>query len=181
MNSKITTASPCPCFQAVRNCEVKPPSIFITFIFVFVFTFIFHNSSNAQNEQLNIQQSSTNIIQQSSWTGAYLNVAGTNIVYGVEVFSQLSTCNSEDVVFLKLINHNDYDVKVEWLGGVYTKDRQWIEDPEGSKSIKIKANEEVIGDCLNDNKELLIKLKDHIDRTDNFNRYAPSSFEVTLE
>ena len=154
-------------------------------LFTFIITFVFLNSSNAQNENIPTYMSRINpvkaeVLAQAGWKGAFLNVAGMNFIRKVEVFSQLGKCESEDVIFLKMINHNDYDVKIEWMGGVYTKDRQRFEDPEGMKSITINANEEVVGDCSH-NKELLTRLKDYIDGVDNFNRYAPSSFEVILE
>ena len=154
-------------------------------LFTFIFTFIFLNFSNAQNEKIPTYMSTINPVkaaslEQDGWKGAFLNAAGMNFIRKVEVFSQLGKCESEDVIFLKMINHNDFDVKIEWMGGVYTKDSQRIEDPEGMRSITIKANEEVVGDCSH-NKELLMRLKDYIDRADNFNRYAPSSFEVILE
>jgi len=152
MNSATTLSGlPGDIMTGCKMTDTVNLRIFVnrTLLFTFIFTFIFLNCSNAQNEQINNQQPTPNIIQQSSWTGAYMNLAGTNITDGVEVFSQLGKCKSEDVVFLKLINHNDYDVKVELLGGVYTKDRQWIKDTGGRKSITISAKEEMIVDCSN--------------------------------
>lgn len=187
MNSK-TTLWGLP-GDIVTGCKINNTAIWRIFInrtlfFTFIFTFIFLNYSNAQNENIPTYMSTINPVKAASleedgWKGAFLNTAGMNFIRKVEVFSQLGKCESEDVIFLKLINHNDYDVKVEWLGGVYTKDRQRLEDPEGMRSITIKANEEVIGDCSNN--KLLMRLKDYIDSADNFNRYAPLSFEVTLE
>ena len=162
-------------FENYNNWIVKR-----TIIITFLFTFIFLSSSIAQIENpptylSTIDPVKAEALELAGWKGAYLNIAGSNILDGVEVLSQLNTCNSKDVIFIKLINHNDSDVKIELLGGIYTKDRQWIENPEGMKSITIKANEEVIRDCSNNNRELL-----YISSVENFKRYAPSSFEVTL-
>ena len=177
MNSKATLSGSFVNLPAGRQGRIL--------LFTFIFTFIFLNFSNAQNENIPTYMSTINPVkaaslEQDGWKGAFLNAAGMNFIRKVEVFSQLGKCGSEDVIFLKMINHNDFDVKIEWMGGVYTKESQRIEDPEGMRSITIKANEEVVGDCSH-NKELLMRLKDYIDRADNFNRYAPSSFEVILE
>ena len=167
----------------------------------FIFILLNLNLSYAQDENLpvylsNVDPARADAMKQEGWKGAYLTIAGTNIIDGVEVFTKLDKCESEDFVMIKFINHNGYDVIIEWVGGIYTKDRQWLgaqnnpvskscnnkesnpvkssQNTEGIKSITIKANGEVTGDCLSDT-----KLKENIDIADNFNRYAPSLFEVS--
>lgn len=188
MNSKIITAVFCPCFRVVRSyATVKLLSIFITSIFIF--TFIFLNSSNAQNDNpayfSTVTPEKTETLVQEGWKGAYLDVAGMNVIDGVVLFSLLKKCGAEDFVLLQMINNNDYDVRVFWRDAVYTKERKLIDgetlSDSDEKSIIIKANSEVIGDCSKEHPQLIFNSKDFIDNPDNFNRYAPSSFDVTLE
>lgn len=165
-------------------------------------TFIFINPSDAQNYMSTIDPVKAEALEQAGWKGALLNVAGMNEINGVEVFSQLGKCESGDVILLKFINHNDSDVEIEWVCGVYAKNSQWTgknkrpvqnqcspgsgtvksnQNIEGIKSIIIKANGEANGDCSGNNGELILKLIDYVDAPDNFIRYAPSLFEVTMK
>src|ERR1017187_2517319 len=45
---------------------------------------------------------------------------------GVEIFFKLSTCNGEDVILLKFINHNASAVSIEWNEAVFTNSSKWI-------------------------------------------------------
>src|SRR3990172_12837371 len=143
----------------------------------FIFILLNLNLSYAQDENLpvylsNVDPAKADALMQEGWKGAYLNVAGMNIIDGVEVFTKLDKCESEDFVMLRFINHNGSDVIIEWVGGIYTKDRQWIgdnnnpisrscnskesnpvkssQDIERSKTVTIKANDEAAGDCSGD-------------------------------
>src|SRR3990170_5022277 len=100
-------------------------------IFTLIFTFVFFSPSYSQDENIpvylsNVDPAKADEMKQEGWKGAYLTIAGTNIIDGVEVFTKLDKCESEDFVMIKFINHNGSDVIVEWVGGIYTKDRQWL-------------------------------------------------------
>lgn len=117
----------------------------------------------------------------ADWTILKLDVAGRTNVGGVEVFAQVRKCKEEDVVFLKIINHNEHKVNVKWFDAVLTPQQIWIKKDNSSerKSLIIEPNIEVKGDCLSDNfTECIIKLKDFIDKPDNFKEYAVYHFEV---
>lgn len=185
----------------VTGCKINDTAIWRIFInlpagrqgrtlfFTFILTFIFLNSSNAQNDNpayfTTVTPEKVETLVQEGWKGAYLDAAGMNIKDGVVLFSLLKKCGAEDFILLQMINNNDYDVRVFWKDAVYTKERKLIDgetlSDSDEKSIIIKANSEVIGDCSKEHPQLIFNSKNFIDDPDNFNRYAPSSFEVTLE
>lgn len=115
------------------------------------------------------------------WKLLFLDIAGHTTIKGVEVYSQVSTCKDEDVIFLKFVNHNNYPVTVNWLDAVHTQDQKWIKKDQESdkKTLTIDANIETKGDCATLNyPECKIKLKDFIDKLVNYNEYAIYHFEV---
>jgi hypothetical protein len=116
----------------------------------------------------------------SDWKILLLDVAGHTIVKGVEVYSQTNTCNDDNVVYLKVVNHNPYSVTVKWIDAVRTQEQKWIkkENDADKKSITLEANKEMIGDCLGSYKECIIKLKDFVDKPNNFKDYAVYHFQV---
>lgn len=117
----------------------------------------------------------------ADWTILKLDVAGRTNVGGVEAFAQVRKCKEEDVVYLKIINHNEHKVNVKWFDAVLTPQQIWIKKDNSTeqKSLIIEPNKEVKGDCLSDNfTECVIKLKDFIDKPNNFREYAVYHFEV---
>src|ERR1035437_4724363 len=60
------------------------------------------------------------------WVPISLTFAGQNLQDGVEAFCQLSKCNGEDVVLIKLSNHNTDAITVEWADAVFTKELKWV-------------------------------------------------------
>jgi hypothetical protein len=123
---------------------------------------------------------SSETFSQSSWTGIHLTVAGYNTVDGVEASFQLGKCNGEEVVFLKLINHNDYPVTVTWNDAIFTQELKWVQKEKiEEKSFVLNANEEVIGNCGSGSaSELRIPLKDFIKNKKDFKRYGAANFAV---
>lgn len=135
----------------------------ITLILFFLLFFFFKNFS------------------QTNWNPIKLNVAGHNTLSGVEASYQVNTCNGDDVVFVKLVNHNAYSVTVEWYPGVFTKELNWIrkENPSDKISVTVNPNAELAGDCSGANQTMMIRLKDFSVDVTNFNMYGTSDFTVS--
>lgn len=117
---------------------------------------------------------------QAIWSPIGLDVVGRNMISGVEASYQLNNCNGEDVVFVKLINHNNYTVTVEWYPAVFTKELKWIrkENPTDKKSVDINPNAALTGDCSVSNPSMMILLKDFSVDAANFKRYGTTNFAV---
>ncbi|MES2139205.1 MAG: hypothetical protein V4511_05825 [Bacteroidota bacterium] len=115
------------------------------------------------------------------WKPLFLDVAGRTIVGGVEVFAQVNKCKEDDVVFLKIINHNQHTVTVKWYDAVLTPQQVWIKKDNSTeqKIITIEPDKEVKGDCVSTNyTECVIKIKDFVDKPANYQEYAVYHFEV---
>lgn len=116
----------------------------------------------------------------TGWDPIGFSVIGHNTMNGVEAYYQLNKCTEEDVVFVKLINHNKYAVTVEWYPAVFTKELKWIRKENLSDKISVVVNPDVElrGDCTDTNKMMMIHLKDFSVDAINFNRYGTSNFAV---
>ncbi len=108
--------------------------------------------------------------QNGSWQPLWLSTTG--YFKGVEGFYQLSSCNGTDVVFIKLINHNGYDVKTSWQDLVNNNSNNL------SVSIKLTANTEDKGGCTGNDHQLIIKLKDYGLTASNFKNLYLKNFDV---
>lgn len=100
---------------------------------------------------------------------------------GVEAYFQLATCNGEQVVYVKFINHNEYSVRLEWFDAVFTQELKWINKDEerNKKSLLIAPKVEAAGKCSGTgNAELIINLKDFIADKKEFKRY--SAFQLNV-
>lgn len=64
-----------------------------------------------------------------------------NVLEGVAFYTMKATCSKESVTFLKLINTNDYIVKVEWQ----------LNPNDSITLINIPANTSFQGECSSDN------------------------------
>ncbi len=119
--------------------------------------------------------------QTSEWQPIYLQVTGANTMEGVEASFQLNTCNAEDVIYVKFINHNEYAVKLEWFDGVFSQELKWV-NKEGAgdkKSITLAAKAEAKGSCLNNsNPELIVKVKDFVAGKKDVKRYSSSQLLI---
>jgi hypothetical protein len=118
----------------------------------------------------------------SDWQPIFLLVTGANVMDGVEASFKLGTCNNEDVVFVKFINHNDYAVKLEWSDAIFNQELKWLYRTEINKreSITLAPKMEAQGEAINKkHPELIIKLKDFIVDKKNFKRYLTSQLIVT--
>jgi hypothetical protein len=119
----------------------------------------------------------------SDWKPIGLTLDGRNILNGVEVFYQLNICNNEDVINIKLINHNSYAVNVEWNDAVFTNKLKWVKNQNGEikKHLLIDSNKIIIGDCTSsNNQELVIKISDFIDKIEDFKLFKTINFQVGI-
>lgn len=114
----------------------------------------------------------------AQWTPVLVNVDGTNTFKNVEVYYMLSTCGSEDVVILKMINTNSKDVKAQWVTDIVTKDDKEHYGKTQLVSVKLKANSEEVGACNSKVKELVVKLGDFGVAKNDFSTIIGSSFFV---
>jgi hypothetical protein len=140
---------------------MKEKILFFTFFFLSLFLAV------AQNND--------------AWAPVKLDVAGHNIVNGVEVSFQKSMCNGEEVIFVKFNNSNKFPVTIKWYDAILTQANGWVKK-DGStpkKTLNIDAGKEIKGDCVQENLECLIKLKDYIDRLSDYQLYATYRFEVS--
>lgn len=114
------------------------------------------------------------------WQTIYLTPGGGNMMDGVEAYFQLESCNGEDVVLVKFINHNDYTVQLEWYDAVFTSSLKWInhDDERNKKILLIAPKNEVRGECTNNNPELVIRLKGFVVSKEDFKRY--STFQLNV-
>ena len=115
------------------------------------------------------------------WQPVFLQASGANKLNGVEASFQVATCNGEDVVFVKFINHNTYTVKLEWFDAVFTQELKWInkESSSDKKSVTLAANEETKGVCsTSGNPDLIVKMKNFITNKKDFKRYSTSQLLV---
>ena len=119
----------------------------------------------------------------AEWVPIHLIASCGNTINGVEASYQLSTCNGVDIVFVKLVNHNAYPVKVEWYPAVFTQEHQWIkkETLADKKSITLNPNGQLEGDCSGTKPEMIIRLADFSIKKNNFFRYGALSFMVSKQ
>lgn len=102
------------------------PFLFVIFYLVIVPQFaISQTAARALN--------STNA---GEWKPVKIQSDGGNVYKGVEFFRKKEGCNSEDIVFIKLVNRNNYPVEVKW-----TSD-------DGLKStVMVNGGAEIEGSC----------------------------------
>ena len=120
------------------------------------------------------------IFAQNTWNPIGLSVSGDNTMNGVDALFQLNTCNGEDVVFMKLVNHNSYAVIVEWYPAVFTNDLKWIkkENISDKKSITLSPNSDVASDCSGSYRIMMNLLKDFSIGAADFMRFGTTNFAV---
>ncbi len=119
----------------------------------------------------------------SDWQPVKLDVAGHSVVSDVEAVFQKKNCNNEEVICVKFMNHNKHAVTIKWYDAILTKgnSNSWIkkDNSTAKKTLTIEAQKELSGDCSSDSSlECVIKLKDFIDNTMDYQLYAIYKFEV---
>ncbi|MFY9307598.1 MAG: hypothetical protein WAQ28_00975 [Bacteroidia bacterium] len=118
---------------------------------------------------------------QNSWEPVKMDVAGHNIVNNVEASFQKTTCNNEEVIFVKFTNRNNYPVVIKWYDAILTQSGSWVkkDDSTAKKVLEIGAGREVKGVCSPDGESLCaIKLSDYLSKLPEYKLYAIYRFEV---
>ena len=119
--------------------------------------------------------------QTIDWQPIFLQVTGVNTMDGVEASFQINTCNGEDVIYIKFINHNKYNVKLEWFDAVFSQELKWINKDQASdkKSLVLPAYKEAKGECSSKlYPELIVKSKDFVADKKDIKRYSTSQLKV---
>ena len=113
-----------------------------------------------------------------NWQPAAISIDGTNGFQGVDVYYYLTTCNSNDVVILKLINRNPYDVKAQWKSVLVGNNDKELFGKSKLVSLKLSAKSEVEGSCKGKEAVLIVKLSDYGLKASDFRIFAGSAFDV---
>lgn len=113
-------------------------------------------------------------IGQEEWRPIGLNIAGQNKANGLEASYQLSKCGDNEVATLKLKNYTSEPIVVEWYPAVFSYDLKWIrkENQEDKIMITIAPNSEVLGNCAEKQKGLVVFLKDFPIKSQDLKRYG---------
>lgn len=115
--------------------------------------------------------------QQMTWTPVFLDPTGSNLSHGVEVWYQQGKCDNNDVVFVKIVNKNEFPVTVQWYNSVFTNEKKWIHREKELKTLKIGSGTTSTGECNTEN-VLTIKLSDFLPDASQFKRFSTTDFIV---
>ncbi len=116
-----------------------------------------------------------------NWQGLYLGSPdGTNSFNGVEAYYTISTCNNNDVILIRLTNHNAYAVKAGWQDFVMSKDNKKLDRSTAQDSITIQPQTIVAGDCNGNSVQLVIKLTDFGILKEDFKEFIPAKFDFII-
>lgn len=117
----------------------------ICLFFLFVLATSFSRSQN--------NQSPTNLVS-GQWQSAMLRSDGKVVLNGVEAYCTKATCNGTEYIFIKFVNTNNYQVKLEWVDGIYLNGVWNYSQNPNPKEFVIAAGATAEGSCNGD-----IKLK----------------------
>jgi hypothetical protein len=105
--------------------------------------------------------------QNNDWKGVFLDPTGNHIQQGVEAYFKTSVCEGKEVVLLKFVNNNNYNVELSWFNAYFTSSKTWVKHnkPEQQVVFYLPANTVSEGNCQN-NTQLVFAL-DEVDLTAN--------------
>jgi len=121
-------------------------------------------------------------VKSEIWEPAMVNVAGGNYVDGVDVYFKRTHCGTTEEILLKFVNNNDRDVLIEWADGIYTVNKNWVQNERNDKmrEINLKGKQEIEGTCDGNSPDnLKIKLDQYLNDPEVSFRYAPSFIDIT--
>ena len=120
----------------------------------------------------------TGIAQTSSaWTPIFLSANGDNVKHGVEAYFQRGLCGTDEVVYIRFVNTNNYDVILGWYNAVFTQSIEWIHDNDNLVTLTIPALSNNTGSCSGQ-AHLVVKLADFIPDPAQFKRFTTSQLTV---
>lgn len=124
----------------------------------------------AQNIQTNATQGADGNWQPVVLTG------GSNNANGVEASYRLSTSNGNNVVIIKLVNHNTYAVKARWNDIIITKNGQHLSgNNQDSATIAPKVR---VSDDIPNTAQVEVKLSDFHIQAPDFKGFTVSGFDA---
>ena len=101
------------------------------------------------------------ISAQGDWKEGFARADGFTEVKGVVIQFQQTTCQGKPVLFLKMINNNNYSVEITWEDAVLNSDDNWVKNKVSLvKSVILNANENLTGTCEGKLQDLKINLAD---------------------
>jgi len=115
----------------------------------------------------------------NEWQPVLISSDGTNEFKGVVATYSLATCNSKEIVLVKLVNNNNYALKAQWRNLVQTEDGRDLFGTGEPLLIALAPNSQTSGDCSGNNFQLIIKLSDFSIKSANFKTFIAANFEVT--
>lgn len=110
------------------------------------------------------------------WQNAVLRADGVTELDGVEAFCDKTTCNGEDVVFIKFINNNDYKVRIEWQDAIRVNG-VWYYSKTTSKIFYLDAKSTTTGQCDGEPK-LKVNVASIIDNPKKFQYFTLSGLAI---
>jgi hypothetical protein len=117
-------------------------------------------------------------ITPGTWQNAILRADGSNIVGGVEAYCMKGTCNSDDFVWIKLVNNNNFQIGVQWVDAIYVNNTWNHQQTQITKTIYIPANSAIEGNCTSDPK-LRVLINTITNSTDPNKHYTVEGLSVT--
>ncbi|HOE04470.1 MAG TPA: hypothetical protein PLZ52_04590 [Bacteroidales bacterium] len=115
---------------------------------------------------------------EAEWSPVGIAVTGNNSYKGIEMHYKFIDCNGEQTCVIRIINHNENNVEVEWHNGIFTNESVWVEDTETTQKQIIGVKSEVYGICNDEN--LSFPLKQLIDKPENAVRFRAFSLKVVI-
>lgn len=103
---------------------------------------------------------------------------GTNGYQGVEMYYATATCNSTEVLVLKIVNTNSYAVKAQWINLIVDKNDKEHFGKTQLTSFKIDSSVTSAGDCNKAN-ALMIKLSDYGVKASDLKTFIGSNFDIS--
>lgn len=114
----------------------------------------------------------------TNWQPVLISMDGTNGYKGVELYYSLETCNSTDVVKLKLVNTNTFALKAHWITVLVTNSDKELYGKTELVTVQLDANKEYIGTCKKTDK-LTIKLSDYGIKATDLKTMVGSNFDIS--
>lgn len=118
---------------------------------------------------------STLLLTAQNWQEATIRADGQTVINGLEAQYQIVSCQLEDYVLIRFVNHNNFPVTASWTNAVYIKG-SW-NYASNSSSLTIQASQNTEGICQTEN-ALLVPLK-QFNLNDKPEHFSVSGLTVT--
>ena len=116
--------------------------------------------------------------QNSSWREGLGRADGFTEIKGIQIQFTESACEKKSVVFIKIINNNDYAVELTWEDAILDSDNTWLKNKNLSvKSIAVNANETIQGSCEGKLQQLIANPDEFSDKN-NFKYFRAAQLNI---